>query len=327
MDDSHPKTSAAKRKPEGDEPDIPNKIARLGNHQTEQLPVFKKSESPWTYAQNRLVWPKSGRRISDAIAGDMVAILRFYGTTTPAMIDKEWLPNLEERKWLSSNEVSFYCYEVGNAYVEGAPGRGKDLVVFHCDTWGLGRPDHNGSDSLRHRRAPCALEYKYIAFPANDTNSHYFLCIILWPADLLLDSNPFGPVRTTALVLNSLAEHQPNNAHDSIKRIIGHLSAGRPIRDHELRKLKVHMPRMPQQPNSYDCGLYPGHFLSVFLTNPEKYAAHCTGEEPIQGPEDSIWQHEQVKFAREHLKSLITTSAEIRQAALDFNSDDLKPLS
>lgn len=34
--------------------------------------------------------------------------------------------------------------------------------------------------------------------------------------------------------------------------------------------------KVPQQPNTYDCGLYPGHFLSVFLSNPARFAAHCT---------------------------------------------------
>lgn len=228
----------------------PNKVARLdGSQRTSVHKVVEKSNqqtrpSPWTYAQCRPVPPKSGRRISEAIDGDMVAFVRCYGTTIPAMVDHEWLPRLEQGKWLSSNEVSFYCYEVGNAYAEGAPGRGMDLAVFHSNTWGLGRSGHNGPGSIRQKDAPCPLEYKYIAFPGNETDNHFFLCLILWPSDLLADINPVGPIRTTAIILNSLANLQPEEPHSSVQRIIGHLALGRPIRQLELRNVKVHLPRV-----------------------------------------------------------------------------------
>lgn len=258
MNDPHPNTSSAKRKSDESGADAPSKIARLESHQAGMRPSLQTSDdrteqTSWTYDQRRPVAPKSGRRIAEAVAGDMVAILRFYGSTKPAMVDQEWVPCLKEEEWLSSNEASFYCFEVGNAYVEGAPGRGMDLVVFHSDTWGLGKSGHNGSDSLRHRSAPCPLEYKYIAFPANDTENHFFLCLILWPSDLLIDINPIGPVRTTAIILNSLASLQPDDPHDSIRRIIGHLSLGRTIRQQELRKVKVHM---PQVSNQFNLGLF-----------------------------------------------------------------------
>lgn len=242
--------SSAKRKLDENETATPNKIARLDDDDhTPVHDVITKSKqqaqaSPWTYAQCRPILPRAGRRISEAIDGDMVAFVRSYGTATPAMVDQQWLPHLEEGKWLSSNEVSFYCYEVGNAYAEGAPGRGMDLVVFHSDTWGLGTPGHNGPGSIRHKSAPCPLEYKYIAFPANESENHFFLCLILWPSDLLVDVNPAGPVRTTAIILNSLASLQPTEPHGKIQRIIGHLSLGRSIRQLELRNLNVRSPRV-----------------------------------------------------------------------------------
>lgn len=45
------------------------------------------------------------------------------------------------------------------------------------------------------------------------------------------------------------------------------------------------------------------------------------GNATIPGSEDAIWQHNRIASARKHLKSLIDTSAKIRQAALDFNVD------
>lgn len=160
------------------------------------------------------------------------------------MVDKEWLSRLENNRWLSSNQVSFYCYKVGNAYVEGTPGRGMNLVVLHSDTWGLRTRGHPGPGALRHKKAPCPLEYKYIAFPGNETNTHFFLCIILWPSDLLVDVNPIGPVRTTAIILNSMVNLQPENPATSVIRIIEHLSLGRHLRMQDLPDITVHLPRV-----------------------------------------------------------------------------------
>ncbi|KAG9043291.1 hypothetical protein FS837_009777 [Tulasnella sp. UAMH 9824] len=322
MKSAHPETSSSKRK--ADETDItpPGKIARLStDHPPPPSLQAARAKSPWTYDRIRLTPPKSGRRIAEAVEGDVVALIRFYGTSTPAMIEKEWLSRLENNQWLSSNLVSFYCYEVGNAYVEGTPGPGMDLVVLHSDTWGLRMPGHPGPGALRHRNAPCPLEHKYIAFPGNETNTHFFLCLILWPSDLLLDTNPAGPVRTTAVILNSMMELQPKDAESSVKRIIDHLALGRRLRQQELTNITVHFPHVPQQPNTYDCGLYPGHFLSVFLSDPEKLAAHCIGDTPIEVSEDILWRHDRIQFARKQLRDLIDVSATIRQASLDFNSD------
>ncbi|KAG9041557.1 hypothetical protein FS837_012089 [Tulasnella sp. UAMH 9824] len=322
MDISHPETRYTKRKADETDITLPNKIARLNN---DNLPPQNLQEararSPWTYDRIRLTPPKSGRRISDAVEGDVVAVTRFYGTSTPAMVDKEWLSRLESNRWLSSNQVSFYCYEVGNAYVEGTAGQGMDLVVLHSDAWGLRTRGHPGPGALRHKNAPCPLEHNYIAIPGNETNTHFFLCLILWPSDLLMDVNPTGPVRTTAVILNSMADLQPEDPATSVKRIIKHLSFGRHLRVQDLSDITVHFPRVPQQLNSYDCGLYPGHFLSVFLSDPEKFAAHCTGEVPIETSPDVLWCHHRVSVARKHLRDLIDIAAKIRQASLDFSSD------
>lgn len=41
----------------------------------------------------------------------------------------------------------------------------------------------------------------------------------------------------------------------------------------------------------------------------------------LNGSLDVVWKHERIKTARRWLKSLVLASAEIRQAALDFNTD------
>ncbi|KIO19406.1 hypothetical protein M407DRAFT_30946 [Tulasnella calospora MUT 4182] len=279
----------------------------------------------WTFTHSRLAPPLSGNRIQDAVTGDLVAELRFYGTTMPADIPHEQLRNLEPGQWLTADLCSFYCYEVGNAYLEGAPGRWKDLVVLHSRTWDLRHWTAGAPQRVRVPGALQVLEHKYVAFPGNDTDSHFFLCIIIFPRDLLYDLNPNGTVRTMALILNSLQDMQPRNPERKIRDILRRLADGRQLREPELQDINVYLPMMPQQPNMYDCGLYPGHFLSVFLSAPETYIAHCTGKASIDGPLDIVWKHERVKAARDRLKSLVLASSEIRQAALDFNTDIPSP--
>ncbi|KAG9041630.1 hypothetical protein FS837_011949 [Tulasnella sp. UAMH 9824] len=284
-------------------------------------PLNQSQNKLWTFGRSRLTPPKSRNSISEAVTGDLVAELRFYGTIIPADIPQEQLRTLEPGQWLTSDLCSFYCYEVGNAYLEGAPGRGRDLVVLHSRTWDLAYWVGGSSPKVRAPGAIHALEPKYLVFPGNDTNSHFFLCIVIRPYDLLYDRNPNGPVRTLALILNSMHAVKPQNAKQKIQGILSTLADGHRLRNEKLSEIEVYHPLMPQQPNNYDCGLYPGFFLSVFLEDPDLFTAHCTGQTLIEGPRDVIWQHDRIKFSRRWLKSLVLASAEIRQAALDFSTD------
>lgn len=184
----------------------------------------------------------SGRRIKDAVKGDLVSILRFYGTTRTAIIDQDELRALEPKQWLSGELCTFWCYEVGNAYLEGGPGRSRDLVVLHCVTWSYGSWPPDAVKKLRVPGALHTLEHKYIAFPGNDKNTHFFLCIIVDASDLLLDINPSGPVRTTAIILNSIKNMPPTDPEQKVKAIIAQLAEGRKLRTTELDTITVHQP-------------------------------------------------------------------------------------
>ncbi|KAG8924289.1 hypothetical protein FRC01_011691 [Tulasnella sp. 417] len=284
------------------------------------MPRSPKSNSdvPWTFYRGRTLPPRSG---GDVVGSDLVMESRFYGTLMAADISHDQLECLEPEQWLSADLCTFYCYEVGNAFLEGAPGRAKDLVVLHSMTWDLAQWTTKYPLKIRVPGAPPVLDHKYIAFPGNDSGTHFFLCIIVNASDLLQEINPQGPVRTMALILNSSHDVQPKDVDLKIQRIVACLAEGRPLREKELSNITVYQPRVIQQPNGYDCGLYPGHFLRVFLGAPDAYIAHCTGQTLIEGSAESVWEHERVKRARRHLKSLVFSYMEIRQAALIFNSD------
>ncbi|KAG8925063.1 hypothetical protein FRC01_010727 [Tulasnella sp. 417] len=284
-------------------------------------PSTQQTQPLWTFAQSRISRPLSRNRIPEAITGDVVADLRFYGTTIPADISQEQLQTLEPGQWLSADLCSFYCNEVGNTYLEGAPGREKDLVVLHSRTWDLGRGLGGAPKRIRSPGATHVLEHKYLVFPGNDSGNHFFLCIVIYPSDLLYEINPHGPIRTVALILNSLHDLKPRDPQQKIINILSRLTGGRRIHEDKLHEIEVYQPLMPQQPNYYDCGLYPGFFLSIFLGKPDAYAAHCMGKTLIEGSTNAIWEHDEIKFSRSWLKRLVMASARIRQAALDFSTD------
>lgn len=195
----------------------------------------------WTFSHARLAPPLSRNRIDDAVTGDLVAEQRFYGTTIPADISQEQLRTLEPGQWLTADLCSFYCNEVGNAYLEAAPGRAEDLVVLHSRTWDLA----HWKGTPKGVRVPGALHtlgHKFVAFPGNDNGSHFFLCVIIFPCDLLYDLNPNGPVRTKALILNSLHNLQPHDPDRKIKDILTRLAEGRQLREEKLQDINVFLP-------------------------------------------------------------------------------------
>lgn len=84
------------------------------------------------------------------------------------------------------------------------------------------------------------MEYTYIAIPANGTGSHYFLCIITHASDLLVASNPSGPVRTTILILDSLGEsYETTNLRQKTIALLSKLSLGQKVRQPELKGLSL----------------------------------------------------------------------------------------
>lgn len=194
----------------------------------------------WKYSHTRLVPPKSGNRIPQAVAGDLVAESTFYGTSIPANITHEQLQTLEPGQWLTADICSFHCYEVGNAYLEN-PMNPKDLVVLHSSTWDLAYWP-GSSTSVRVSGAPHVFDHNFIAFPGNDDGPHFFLCLIIFPGDLLRDVNPNGPVRTKAFILNSSHGLQPRDPGRKIRNIIMRLAEGRQLRETELQDVNVFFP-------------------------------------------------------------------------------------
>ncbi|KIO19485.1 hypothetical protein M407DRAFT_30847 [Tulasnella calospora MUT 4182] len=98
------------------------------------------------------------------------------------------------------------------------------------------------------------------------------------------------------------------------------LALGEELRLAELKAIVPIRVKVPQQPNTTDCGLYPGHFLSVFLSNPEAYTAHCRGETVMNGTVDEIWQAGSIETTRRVLLSLVNMATRYRLAAMSFDS-------
>lgn len=218
-----------------DEPDILVEPAQAGER--------TRTDNPPRLALQRTYEMKPLER---SIPGDnLVATHRFYGSVAPASIDREELKRLEPGKWLTVNLVNFYLFEVANSFVEQNPGQGKAHSALPESIWS-GSNSSRGKYSSRPRcdKTESALDFEFVAFPGNCTNSHFYLCIIAYASDILADHNPNGEVRTAGIILNSVKGIGPSDALDRFRNVILRLGKTRPIRKDGLKKLKVYYPEV-----------------------------------------------------------------------------------
>lgn len=241
----------------------------------------------WTYINFR---PRAPR----GTPADSMAITSGYGDGTTVSVHREDLPRLDKGQWLVTRLVDFHCYEVGNAFVEQSPWRYKDLCVLSANPW-FSCSASNGkfANAARIDAGASPLDHKYVAFPMNARENHWVLGILTHASDLLVEHNPSDPIRTSLLVLNSIHGYNPRDLDKRYPDFIRLLAMGKKLRHGAVSKVKLFKPEVSkllelrdrsihlrasqvlQQPNGTDCGLYPGHFLSVFLTDPAQYEAIC----------------------------------------------------
>ncbi|KAG8910452.1 hypothetical protein FRC01_006330 [Tulasnella sp. 417] len=244
-----------------------------------------------------------------------------YGLVTSVSITADQTSRLQPGKWLTCSLVDLYTYEVVNAFFESNPHRAGDVCLIPSSTWFHLAEGAGQISTGRQDQSISPLEYTYIAIPANGTGSHYFLCIITHASDLLVARNPSGAVRTTILVLDSLGKScETPDLRQKAVTLLSKFSLGQKLRQPELKHLRLIRVPVPHQDNNHDCGLYPGHFLSVFLSDPETYTEHCLGKSLIVGSLESIWEVDRISTAREALLSLVHMATRYRHAAVSFDS-------
>lgn len=229
-----------RRSEDKDEPDILVEPDQAGERaKTDNPPRLALQR---TYEMKPLERTKPG---VESICGNLVATHRFYGSVAPASVDRDELKRLEPGRWLSVNLVNFYLFEVANSFVEQNPGCGRALCALPESIWS-GSSSSRGkySSRLRCDKTESPLDFDFVVFAGNCTNSHYYLCIIAYASDILADRNPNGEVRTAGLVLNTLKDIGPSDALDRFRNVILRLGKTRPIRKDGLKGLKVYYPEV-----------------------------------------------------------------------------------
>ncbi|KAG8895834.1 hypothetical protein FRC00_006846 [Tulasnella sp. 408] len=274
-----------------------------------------------TYRQTRAPFPSTLVVPGRTNVNGEVAEVEGYGLITAVSISHDQGSRLGPGKWLTCSLVDLYAYEVANVFFESNPHRAGDLCLIPSAMWfhlveGRGRVSTGRQDSTIS-----PLQYKYVAIPANGRGDHYFLCIITHASDLLAANSLSGPARTAILILDSLGTgYETPDLDLKTKALLLKLSSGHKVRQSALKALKPIRVPVPSQKNGYDCGLYPGHFLSVFLSDPERYTEHCLGRKLIEGSRDSVWEVDRISTAREALSSLVEMATRYRTAAASFDS-------
>ncbi|KAG9014680.1 hypothetical protein FRB90_005208 [Tulasnella sp. 427] len=234
--------------------------------------------SGWTYHRDhRTEEPLIGKTISLGLPAFRVET---YGMVKDVGVEEEWMDRLQPDKWFPGCLVDLYLSEVVNAYFEaGGLDRVQELCLlptslFYCVASSQGRY----APQAFQDKWESALEHSFVAFPMNAHSNHWLLGIITHASDLLAEVNPNGPVRSAVLVLNSINGHHPSAHQTRIRQMINMLAIGKPLHQTAVKRLPFFYPPVIQQPNVVDCGLYPGHFLSVFLTDPAKFVEHWDEE-------------------------------------------------
>ncbi|KAG8928509.1 hypothetical protein FRC01_005830 [Tulasnella sp. 417] len=268
----------------------------------------------WTFSNFR---PRPPR----GTPADSMVITSGYGDGNTTSIHREVLPRLDKGRWLDTSIVDFYCLEVGNAFVEQNPRRYKDLCVLSSTSW-FACCNSNGkfANLARIDAESSPLDYKYVAFPMNARESHWVLGILTHASDLLVEHNPSGPIHTSLLILNSIHGYNPPTLAKDYPDFIKLLSMGKKLRHGALSRVKLFKPEVLQQPNGTDCGFYPGHFLSVFLTDPARYEMICKEECIPEESKNDLWHGDRVLHVRDSLKGLVERACIVRQAAHKFHS-------
>ncbi|KIO19635.1 hypothetical protein M407DRAFT_30706 [Tulasnella calospora MUT 4182] len=273
---------------------IPDPTATSSNKTKQAADGTSERQAPknWTFINFRPHAPQ-GTPI------DSLAITSGYGDGDTTSIHREALPRLDKGSWLVTSLVDFHCHEVGNVCYES---NGKFTNAVRIDP----------------KASP--LDHNYVAFPMNARESHWALGILTHASDLLEEHNPSGPIHTSLLVLNSIHGYNPRDLDKRYRDFIRLLSMGKKFRKGAISRVKLFKPEVLQQPNGTDCGLYPGHFLSVFLTNPARYEAICKGERAAGESIDDLWHGDRVLHARDNLRDLVERVCIVRQAAHSFHS-------
>ncbi|KIO16374.1 hypothetical protein M407DRAFT_12850 [Tulasnella calospora MUT 4182] len=287
----------------------PQELWQLGNHWIHRFGTERKVLLKATSETRKFPW-LGGLLVRSEWRDALMQLLKYPGLNKDALLKE--------------------CSRCYNPKRRGAKGAGARLAQNVTDSLpGFGKHLHavsrlnTNSNQEPAAQKPTDVESakeRYVAFPMNASNSHWVLGILTHASDLLVEHNPNGPIRTSLLVLNSIHGYNPREFNARYMDFICLLSFKKPLRRGALSKVKVLKPEVLQQPNTSDCGIYPGHFLSVFLTDPDRYEGVCKGELDAGESLVEFWLGGRASQARDNLKALVERACIVRSAAHKFHS-------
>jgi hypothetical protein len=188
---------------------------------------------------------------------------------------------LNSNEWLTAQIVNFQMARIGASYIGSLWDEDDSLYVLQSYAWyGVDNDKENDEDS---QCIPSEFKYehcKYIAVPMCINKNHWVLAIIAHLATLHLPQP-----RTMIFYFNSMSSSGPS-IPNTIAQKLGTLaitllqrsSLATATAHCQPDDIPVRAVRVPQQTNYRDCGLFPPHFLNVFLSDPPLYESYCRGE-------------------------------------------------
>ncbi|KAG8940685.1 hypothetical protein FRC03_005180 [Tulasnella sp. 419] len=214
-----------------------------------------------------------------------------YKYTYRLCLVKQDIESLRPECWLNDQIVNFLIADVTNAYVEALLGQKDDLFVIPSTSY------HGYVQNTDRLSLPIPtfsrnlFTYDFIAIPVNVNDNHWILAIICYVPDLNPDVD--AAIRSSIIILDSLGGKHPGVVKRLKNLLVNHLPLAanyiwQPPQS-LVAAMPTYYPSVPQQPNYFDCGLYPPHLLGVFMNDPHQYFRHCAGLESIEEDPIIVW--------------------------------------
>ncbi|KAG8926509.1 hypothetical protein FRC03_010008 [Tulasnella sp. 419] len=243
-------------------------------------------------------------------AKKLYAVSESYNRNLTTYIETKDYETLADGQWINTHVVEYTMDEFMKRYRETSIGEADELIILpmHVFSRVFNSRGKSKPETVLTKTGKSMFDFDFIAVPIFHVN-HYFLTIMAYLPDLV---NASESPRTTIFVLDSLG--QKYDTHITwlkamfARMAISHRPTLSDIQQH-FKTIPAHYVNVPIQPNFCDCGLYPAHFLSVFMSDAHRFYRHCNGTELIEGEVSKIWHAEEVRGRREELRRRLQHSA------------------
>eukprot|EP01080_Neovahlkampfia_damariscottae_P001001 gene1001-9907_t len=173
---------------------------------------------------------------------------------------------LNDEEMLNDNIIDFYLSHIENILIE-EPSR-KHYKIFKTSFWPILKKDIDRAAERIPSKEEKIFEKKYVIIPINE-HAHWTVLIVCHPGDEYDEITETGGF---ILFFDSLGN---GSSGQKTKKIRDYLTTRYFVETGQKRtfthkNLPARSPKLPIQPNGYDCGVYLLHYVQLFVEKENK---------------------------------------------------------